>query len=441
MLRAIRDLLITNMKWFVLAFTFGLMVLPTFPQSDGLGTAIMDQANGTNNHQSTYGGQGGQVVGTTDQPYYSAGDVSQQVVKEVVNGISSTLESLSNNKALAGAGEVIMTFLLIIMFTWSMLKSMMGNGFNQFIEEMIMLFGVWGIAYAVLHAGGISGIVSFINGIASSFGGADMSTLSGALGATVESGFRTLSNILSMPSGNTSFSFWDGIGAAVGLVVVFIVQLLAKLLCSLLVALAICIYAAHIISAFAGIILATALAPVMVPFLLVPQLSFIFDGWLRFLIVACLMKAVGAFYLSLTDRMMQTMTEIASKVFVRPETEALSMVSANYMVYVSIVILAGLSAFLMSTVPQVAQGLISGSAVSTGFGGLRSITGGPGMGMVNRMSRLDSKPKSPAPGSPSSSRNSGGGSGGGGGSAGNGRQNSGGGRSSSGGGNGGTVTP
>lgn len=334
-------------------------------------------------------GSGAKPV-TQQQASYDINSIGQEVVKQVVVKLSQVVENLSNNQTLKGAGESILAMLFALVIAWGLVKAMMGNGFNQFVEEMIVIFLYWGIVYAFLNAGGIGAISSFIDSIASAFVGKDMSKLSGALENSVNTGFSAIADIVSMPSTTTKFDMWE-ISKWIPMAINSIVQLIAKIATGIIVALALVTYIANIVISFASIALAIALAPIMVPFLIVPGTSFIFDGWLRFFITSCLMKVVGAFIMMITSKMMEKMVEVASKIDLPSNADMFQLMSANFIIYISLILIAMICASMMVMVPSLANGLVSGSGASAGFSGLSKVLGGTGMTALNRVGTAGAK--------------------------------------------------
>lgn len=334
-------------------------------------------------------GSGAKPV-TQQQASYDINSIGQEVVKQVVVKLSQVVENLSNNQTLKGAGESILAMLFALVIAWALVKAMMGNGFNQFVEEMIVIFLYWGIVYAFLNAGGIGAISSFIDSIASAFVGKDMSKLSGALENSVNTGFSAIADIVSMPSTTTKFR-WTEISKWIPMAINSIVQLVAKIATGIIVALALVTYISNIVISFASIALAIALAPIMVPFLIVPGTSFIFDGWLRFFITSCLMKVVGAFIMMITSKMMEKMVEVASKIDLPSNADMFQLMSANFIIYISLILIAMICASMMVMVPSLANGLVSGSGASAGFSGLSKVLGGTGMTALNRVGSAGGK--------------------------------------------------
>ena len=197
----------------------------------------------------------------------------------------------------------------------------------------------------------------------------------------------------------------------------FLIQLIAKMMAGFFIVLGFVIYACNIVLSFGSVILAKAFAPIMIPFLMLPATSFIFDGWLRFFLSALLMKAVGGFFITVCDTLISNMTQVAQSVYLLSNVDGLSLISANFVVYVCLVALAGLSAYLMTMVPGIANGLINGSAMSTGFSGVGVITNGAAFRGASRMTRMGGNKKveksgnKPPPTKPKSPPSPGGGKG------------------------------
>jgi hypothetical protein len=125
--------------------------------------------------------------------------------------------------------------------------------------------------------------------------------------------------------------------------------------------------------------IAFALGPVFLPWLLLRPASFLFDGWLRFTLVAALYQVVGILVVTLASRLHEPMMEgldgavdAASGTF-------------NFYYFVAAFLLSGVSAMLMLQAPGIANGLVSGAvtarlspraAIDAAAGGLRTRSGG-----------------------------------------------------------------
>lgn len=382
---------------FVIALVCTVMLTNNISMADELSEAIANQnqleQDGAVSGGNAYGTSSGEQL-TKPQQDFNVKSVGPDTMKKVVKNISDSLHQLESSAAIAGAADSIATLLVLLLLAWALVKSMFGNGFNQFIESGIHTFLMYGIVQAFLHAGGIEGIVNFIDSIATAFTGGSMATLYDALSTTIDKTFGALSSVLSMPSGNTKYK-WTEVLDWLNLTIFFLIQLIAKMLAGFFIVLGFVIYACNIVLSFGSIILAKAFAPIMIPFLMIPATSFIFDGWLRFFLSALLMKAVGGFFVKVCDTLIANMTQVAESVALSSNMDGLTLISANFVVYVCLVAMAGLSAYLMTMVPGISNGLINGSAMATGFSGLGVITNGAAFRGANRMTKVSGQAKKP----------------------------------------------
>ena len=368
-----------NLKWILIvaAIMIFQIVASTMANADSLAEAIANQnsldktgaISGGNAHGTNVAAANATVTNSQDDFDTSVGP---RTMKAVVLKISESLQSLENSTTISNLSDSILTMLVALLLAWALVQSMFSGGFNQFIEAGIHTFLMWGIAYAMLNVGGIQGILSFIDSLASMLNGGSMSNLSDALNTTIDKTFGSLSSVLSMPSGNSGLKWSESLDW-VPLIVVTIVQLLAKMIAGFLIILAFIIYACNVVLSFASIILAKAFAPIMIPFLLIPATAFIFNSWLKFFITALLVKCV---FMKLCDSIINSIQTVAQEVYISPDVDGMALVTANFVVYVCLVGMAGLAAYLMTMVPSIANGLMSGSSVGSGFKGVGVITNG-----------------------------------------------------------------
>ena len=320
-----------------------------------------------------------EVPDVSDQPATpsNASVTVQQAVTAIASTITEAFEGLVKNEGLKAGGKTITYTLFAIVFAWNLLRTMVqGDGVNGLVAELVPMIGTLAIITALLESGGVGEIIKFMDSVASTFGA------SGGLGAdilaAIKKGMTAVSNILTMPSTNTKVPLSiNALGAAIGTAVAFIAAVIAKLIASFLVVIATGLYVANIVLAHGSIMLAVALAPVMVPFMLAPALSFIFDGWLRFLLGAGMIKVVGSFMIGFTDKLMDGLVNLSAKVAVPKDADFTTIMASSMVVYCGLVLMAGLCAYLMMQVPSLATGILSGSA-GAGFKGMRAITGGVG---------------------------------------------------------------
>ena len=323
------------------------------------------------------------MVGVGDIPVEDAPDpvaavAVKEVITQIVKVVSKAFNEVAKNSGLKSLGEAITYFAFIMVFLWGLLKGMIeGGGINTIVSELIPLAMTLAIVQALLNQGGVGYIVGFMDGIASAIAGANMGTFENSLIAATTKTFSVVEKIFSMPSGKTQMSLtspstWV---PALGLL---IAQLIAKVITAFFVVLALGIYIANIALAYGSIMLAVALSYVMVPFMLIPALSWISDSWLRFTLGAAMTKVVGAFFLTFTDKLLAGMVSLAEKVVVNPEADFTTVMTGTFVLYAGLILMAVLCAYMMMQVPGIATGLLAGSAGGAGFRGMRALTAGTG---------------------------------------------------------------
>lgn len=308
----------------------------------------------------------------------AAADTLQKVVAAIVQTVTAAFEALIKNEGLASAGSTLTNSLFVMVLAWAMVKTMIsGEGLNGIVAEAIPLFATMAIIKGLLESGGVSQIVSTMDSVAASFGATG--TLSSDLTEAAKKGLTAISNILTMPSpsSNVPLSF-DAISNAIGMAITAMIGVLARLLAAILVVIGVSIYMATIVLAHGSIMLAVAMAPIMVPFILVPALGWIFDGWLKFTIGAGMIKVVGTFMIAFTDQLMDGLATLSEKVKLPENTDFATLTTTNLVVMMGLVLLAFMATYMMIQVPQLATGLLSGSAGGAGFRGIRAVSGGVG---------------------------------------------------------------
>lgn len=348
-------------KWFIMAAALAMAVSVTTAATDPMG-------NETGGVEAEYD--------VRPAPSVAAAAAAQQVISEIVKVVGQAFRAVATNSGLKTTGETITYFLVVLVFVWGLLKAMVeGGGINSVVSELVPLMMGFAVVYALLNLGGVGHIVGFMDGVASAIAGAPMGTFESALSNSASMTFKIVADIFSMPTIATKMSLMEP-GLWVPILAMFVLQLLAKLVTAFFVVLALGIYLANIVLAYGSIMLASALAFIMVPCMLLPSLSFIFEGWLRFTLGAAMTKVVGAFFLAFTSKLMAGMVVLAKKVVVPPETDFTTLAVGNFILYCGLIMLAVLCAYLMMQVPGLATGLLSGSAGASGFKGMRALTGG-----------------------------------------------------------------
>jgi type IV secretory pathway VirB6-like protein len=109
-----------------------------------------------------------------------------------------------------------------------------------------------------------------------------------------------------------------------------------------------------------------SLGPILVPWLIWQRTEFLFDGWLRFMIVAAMTKLVAALMVSMVTGIITAVGALARVADVSP----MALAKVDLAIAFAIAIVAAIGAFMMWQVQGIAQALVSGGAgvASKNFG-------------------------------------------------------------------------
>lgn len=139
-------------------------------------------------------------------------------------------------------------------------------------------------------------------------------------------------------------------------------HILLALIAQLFVGLAMVVYLFVILMADVLVAIGLTLGPIMIPFYLMPVLSHLFDGWLRFMITAGFFKLVATIMLALTYNLLKELEGVSIAINQIPGTAAAVHVWSGDMASLSLaVIIAFLSFLMMWQVPSIASALSGGS--------------------------------------------------------------------------------
>lgn len=106
------------------------------------------------------------------------------------------------------------------------------------------------------------------------------------------------------------------------------------------------------------VFLGLAIGPILIPWLLWEASEFLFNGWLKFMVAAGLIKVAAAAMLKLTQGVLEGLTTASKVVGASMLTDA----SIDILASVLMVLFAVFIAWLMLRVPDIANGLVSGHA-------------------------------------------------------------------------------
>lgn len=139
---------------------------------------------------------------------------------------------------------------------------------------------------------------------------------------------------------------------------IYLLQFLASLLVIGLVAAYVFVICIGQIMVYIGL----AIGGATVAFLVFPPLSFLFDGWLKFMIIASLMKVVGACVAAFVAAVITGAKASAALVTVSSGHWA----GADQMALITVCIAAAIRILIMWQVPSIASAIVSGGAGVSG---------------------------------------------------------------------------
>lgn len=286
-------------------------------------------------------------------------ETANQVVSSATNYLGTHLEVMQ------GYGMNLFAGLALISIAWFGIRIVLESGqitdlFGGLLRSLMTI----GLTYWFMNAGFqlvfVQGISGTLNQISSALlpGSGDLVTAVGnALGRFFQAAQAILKNLdLISPS---FLNPLEAIGNLVGSI-----SALANLLFSAFcLAVAGAIYFVLALGTSYMVTIALIFGPIFIPWLVLSQTAWLFDGWLRFLITASLWKVVAAAIIGISDGIF---AELANKVIT-----AASKGTDNYSEITLMSLSAALSALLMGwlllQVPSVASALVSGGSGVHGF--------------------------------------------------------------------------
>ncbi len=310
---------------------------------------------------------------TAAQPYASG---IETVVPRVSEAIGQALDKLANG-SLKGMGDAITAFFLIALMVWTSVKTMAaGKGFGELIGEWVPIWISFAFVYTFLDKSAAKSIEAFMDSVGTALGGGSMASLSSALQVIAQPVFSAITTVTQMESSAIVDGWSPSTYLPAG--VSLLGGIVAKLLTVLFLVIAAVVGMGTVVMSFVSLSLVLALAPIMVPFFMFKPLSWIFDSWLRFFLGACMMKIVLAFVLTAAGALLAALSTVnAQMVAEAAQATATEKMAVDLLMHAVMMILSLLASLLLLQVPSIATGLLSGSAGSTGFNGIRGLTQAP----------------------------------------------------------------
>ncbi|ENZ77903.1 MULTISPECIES: type IV secretion system protein [Ralstonia] len=309
-----------------------------------------------------------------------AGFINQ--VTSQLNSLESSLQSAfsSMSGTLSANGKELEWALFSVMFVWTGVLGMLkGETLGEVFAAIIMHTLMLGIVMMCLNSSSQNALVRTFSTIASQFNSDGANLAAGfkgfftAISSLWTDGGASSSNSTANGSGGWFSSLFHTIGDFdLGSMLAALAIVILKVITTVVIAGASAIWAANYILSQAKLFIGMAVAPVMVPWLIMPYTTFLFDGWLKFMIGAGMMQVVGAIMIKITNILVTTMTTIAA-----------GSTATNVILYVVLVVLAFIISYLMAEINGIAMGLLQGgSRVGFGFNSFSNLKNyGPHKGM------------------------------------------------------------
>lgn len=266
----------------------------------------------------------------------------------IING----LRAAADPSLLAAEGRWLLHGLLLIMISWTALTNMLKQaGPSELIADVIKLFFTWGLVSAALmdDSAMLRGMAAGWDTLASRLNpDADVVSALGRMLDAATSVWRGEPAAAPTPEGGWVDRLLASIYAAGGQLANYAYGLLIALL---IVAAAI-IYVGVFVLAQVLVSISLVFAPVLLPWLLISQLSFLATGWLQFFIKAGMTQALAALMLAMTWGFVENARQMVLQAAADP--------AVNFVSYSMAMLIMMLLAFLMMQVPGIANGLVSG---------------------------------------------------------------------------------
>lgn len=315
---------------------------------------------------------------------FAGGGGGEEVVGETVKKVLDLSLSMVTASPFAATGAFLFKVLLLILITWKGLKLMLDtSAVNQIIAELVNIILIAGIASMFLTPATQNQLAAGFDTLAAtagkSGGGASFNmsnptaAVSGVLGTTLDAASKLWEGPVK-PETAEQKGVIEGVlsGAAFGDLLGGLAAVLYRIFIAIFIVASGIIYLANMVISQIMINIALIVAPIFVPWILWESTSFLFHGWLKFMIIAGMQKVIGALLFGMTAAMVPAVTKIAE--------QAGATGSVNFYAYSAAFILVGLMAMMMVQVNSIANGLVSGSP-RTGFSPPESMSPG---GMASR---------------------------------------------------------
>jgi type IV secretion system protein TrbL len=307
-----------------------------------------------------------------------------EAITVLSNAATKGLEDFAKKGALVGKGAQLLNLLTFAIVMWTLLKvMMMGGGLVEALADLVPVAVAYAIATVLMSPDFGMALDSFISGAVSLVTGAPVQSIAQYIQSGALVLFESIVKIWSLPTvqGESPSSFLGIVADVAASLMSKLTYLLMAAGATLLLLLTFGVYMAHLVISQVGIYIAMALAPIFVPFLVFRPTSFLFEGWLRFAIGACLTKGIALMMLVVVGKMFEGISQATKNIVVQGAGGAGMFDIAMFSV---VFLLSGIAAMLMSSAPTVANGLISGGGGGMGFAGWAQFLRSPASSTLTR---------------------------------------------------------
>ncbi len=261
----------------------------------------------------------------------TAGQQADKALSRAMNGIQAAGARMAGS--LWSEGITLFWAVWTLMFGWTVYKNyhlsedLVGSlslfgATSMFIYLVMMLYmpprggvGTWGGSPVYMAQIFTSGFEDYAKKIAGSSGIAGMGVKWDSMQAVgVKLFWNSITQLQNFAVGAhlvPDSPGWTDYIVAIGRGLLRFPHVLLALIASLIVGLAMVVYLFVILMADVLVAVGLTLGPIMIPFYLMPVLSFLFDGWLRFMITAGFFKLVATIMLAMTYNLVKEL-EVAS---------------------------------------------------------------------------------------------------------------------------------
>ncbi len=321
----------------------------------------------------------------------TAGQQADKVLSRAMNGIQAAGVRMAGS--LWTEGITLFWLVWILMFGWTIYKNyhqsedLVGSlavfgAVSAFIWIVLMLYmppragvGTWGGSPVYMAQIFTSGFEDYARKIAGNSGisppgaGGDWNSMQ-AVGAKLF--WNSMSELGRFASGAHLMPAkpdWMDYIIAMARMSFRIPHLFLALVAQIVVGLAMVVYLFVILMADVLVAIGLTLGPIMIPFYLMPVLSFLFDGWLRFMITAGFFKLVATIMLALTYNLVKELEGVSIAINQSASGVSVAAVAASVDTWTGdlaslslALVIAVISMLMMWQVPSIAAALTQGSA-------------------------------------------------------------------------------